>query len=101
VETLDVLPDHLRLLPDHLRLVTSDGNFEFEHSTGTATSLLNSYYLGTPTRTPIAVSAIDGRGRLRIGDVTLTTRRVKGKAELLAVLPGGKTEQLAAARSLM
>jgi hypothetical protein len=116
----------------HLRMVTSDGNYEFEHSRDTSVSLLNSYYLGTPTRTPIAVggfadgqdivslivrgvqgqtndlqqwtssgkvvSAIDGRGRLRIGAVSLTTRVVKGKAELLAVLPGGNVELLAAAR---
>jgi len=116
----------------HLRLVTTDGNYEFEHGVNSGDTLLNSYYLGTPTRTPIAVggysdgqdivslivrgmqgqrhdlqqwdtsgvvsAAIDGRGRLRLGQVTLTTRIVQGKAQLLAALPGGKQEVLAAAR---
>jgi hypothetical protein len=128
---IDAVGD-LDVTAGHLRMVTRDGNYEFEHSIGTTYSLLNSYYLGTPTRTPIAVggyadgqdvvslivrgvqgqtndlqqwvgsgkvdSAIDGQGRLRIGSVTLTTRIVHGKAQLLAVLPGGKVQRLAAAR---
>ena len=122
----------LNLTAAHVRMVTADGNYEFEHSVNTPITLLNAYFLGTPTRTPIAVGgyadgedivslmvrgiqgqkhdlqqwvasgnvvdAIDGKGRLRIGGVTLTTRIVKGKAQLLAVLPGGKTQVLAAAR---
>jgi hypothetical protein len=132
-ESMDIdAAGDLDVTAGHLRMVTRDGNYEFEHSISTTYSLLNSYYLGTPTRTPIAVggyadgqdvvslivrgvqgqkndlqqwvgsgkvdTAIDGNGRLRIGSVTLTTRIVNGKAELLAVLPGGKVERLAAAR---
>jgi hypothetical protein len=122
----------LDVTAQHLRLVTADGNYEFEHGVDTPETLLNSYFLGTPNRTPIAVggyadgedvvslivrgiqgqrhdlqqwetsgnvaAAIDGRGRLRLGQVALTTRIVKGKAQLVAVLPGGTQQVLAAAR---
>lgn len=42
--------------------------------------------------------AVDGRGRLRVGQITLTTQLVKGKAQLVAVLPGGARQVLASAR---
>jgi hypothetical protein len=41
------------------------------------------------------VAAIDGRGGLRLGAVTLTTAIRQGHAVLLAILPSGKTEVLA------
>ena len=119
----------LNVTAEHL---TADGNYEFEHSLNTPITLLNAYFLGTPTRTPIGVGgyadgedvvslmargiqgqthdlqqwiasgnvvdAIDGQGRLRIAGIAIATRTVKGTAQLLAVLPGGKTQVLAAAR---
>src|ERR1041385_4258907 len=45
----------LDVTAQHLRIVTADGNYEFEHGVDTSQTLLNSYFLGTPQRTPIAV----------------------------------------------
>jgi len=44
------------------------------------------------------VSAIDANGDLRVGNVTLASRVVHGKAELLAILPNRTTQVLAAAK---
>jgi len=46
---------------NHLRLGTQDGNYEFEHSKDVPETHLNSYYIGTPTRTPISVGGDDGQ----------------------------------------
>ena len=39
--------------------------------------------------------AVDGSGRLRIGQVVLQTEIVKGKARLIATLPDGTKQILA------
>jgi len=112
----------------HLRMGTFDGNYEFEHSNQVTQTTLNSYYIGTPNRTPVAVGgndgqdvlsfvvrgkqgqkndlqqwtpgsevslAVDGKGRLRLGKVTLVAEIVNGKAQLVAVLPNGHRQLLA------
>lgn len=45
-----------------------------------------------------AVAAIDSRGRLRLGAVTLSTRVVGGHVTLTATLPDGKRQTLAIGR---
>jgi hypothetical protein len=45
----------------HVRFGTFDGNYEFEHSHSVPETHLNSYYVGTPTRTPISVGGDDGQ----------------------------------------
>ena len=112
----------------HIRMGTQDGNYEFEHSSLVQETHLNSYYIGTPTRTPISVGgddgqdvlsfvvrgmagqkndlqqwaaggrttvAIDGHGRLRLGQVVLQTEIVQGRAQLVATLPDGTRQLLA------
>jgi hypothetical protein len=44
----------------HVRVVAHDGNVELEHARGTPLRL-NSYFLGTPTRTPVNVGIDDGQ----------------------------------------
>jgi hypothetical protein len=101
---------------------TVDGNYEFEHGAQVSQTTLNSYVIGTPNRTPVAVGghdgqdvlafsvrgmrgqkndlqqwtlgedvavAVDGDGRLRLGEITLVAQVVNGKAELVGVLPNG------------
>ena len=112
----------------HFRFGSADGNYEFEHGTGSPYTRLNSYFIGTPTRTPIVVggndgqdvlsplvqgkagqrndlqewqsgatvgTAINGNGNLRLGNVVLRAKIVKGHVELIARLPNGSTQVLA------
>lgn len=55
----------------HVRVVAQDGNIELEHAKGTPLRL-NSYYLATPTRTPVNVGVDDGQDVVEL--------RVRGSA---------------------
>ena len=55
----------LNVVAGHVRFV-SDGNYEFEHGSGTNVTRLTSYYSGTPTRTSIAVGGDDGQDVLAL-----------------------------------
>jgi hypothetical protein len=112
----------------HIRFGSTDGNYEFEHSSQSQFTRLNSYFIGTPKRTPIVVggndgqdvlsllvqgksgqrndlqqwesgssvkTAINGNGDLRLGNVVLLTKIVKGHVELIAQLRDGSTQVLA------
>lgn len=43
----------------HLRLMADVGAFSFDHATTSPFALLNSYYIGTSQRTPIAIGSPD------------------------------------------
>jgi hypothetical protein len=51
---------------NHLRFGANDGNYEFEHGAGTPVTHLNSYFIGTPTRTPIQIGGNDGQDVLSL-----------------------------------
>ena len=112
----------------HVRLMANDGDFRFVHA-NSGPAVLNAYYIGTPTRTPLqigyaagdvtslivagssgqhsdlqrwtiggkTVAAIDGKGRLRLGAVTLAPEVVNGRVRLYA-LAGGRKQLVAAGR---
>lgn len=130
-DTLTISADgDLDIGAGHIRMGAQDGNYEFEHGKSVPETHLNSYYVGTPTRTPISVGgddgqdvlsfvvrgmhgqkndlqqwapggkvtlAVDGSGRLRLGQVVLLTEIVRGKARLVALLPDGTRQVLASA----
>jgi hypothetical protein len=53
--------DDLDVTANHVRFVATDGNYEFEHGPQVGETHLNSYYKGTPRRTPISVGGTDGQ----------------------------------------
>lgn len=115
-------PSAIDLRASHVRMMSDDGIWELVHSTKQSVAQVNAYYIGTATRTPIAigadtssattlvvagstgqkadlqrwtlsgktVAAIDGLGRLRLGNVTLDLELVNGRAELFAITKSGK-----------
>lgn len=118
----------VNILGSHLRLGSKDGNFELEHDKSTPTTTLNAYFIGSPTRTPIAIGgtdaqdivslivgsaagqksdiqqwladgkvavAVDGKGDLRLGTITLSLGLQAGKVVLVAELPDGSRQVLA------
>ncbi|HET8892532.1 MAG TPA: hypothetical protein VFM96_00340 [Gaiellaceae bacterium] len=53
----------INLLAGHVRLMSGDGGFSLVHPPSASAATINAYYVGTPTRTPVAI----GNG---VGDVT-------------------------------
>ena len=65
---------------------TTDGNYEFEHGKQVPETHLNSYYEGTPTRTPISVGGDDGQDVLSF----IVRGKLGQKHDLQQWAPGGK-----------
>jgi hypothetical protein len=74
----------------HIRFGAGDGNYEFEHGSGTPFTHLNSYYEGTPTRTPILIGGNDGQDVL-----SLLVQGKLGQAHDLQDWEAGNTVQTA------
>lgn len=53
----------INLLAGHVRLMSGDGSFSLIHSASAPAATINAYYVGSATRTPVAI----GNG---VGDVT-------------------------------
>jgi hypothetical protein len=70
----------------HVRFGTFDGNYEFEHSHSVPETHFNSYYVGTPTRTPISVGGDDGQDVLSF----IVRGRHGQKHDLQQWAPSGK-----------
>jgi hypothetical protein len=106
----------LNALANHIRLGGRDGNFEFEHGTSTRTPILiggdeqdvtslivtgranqkndlQAWSLGGKAKV-----AVDGRGRLRLGDIALSAAVQRGKVVLTATLPNGTKQVIATGR---
>jgi hypothetical protein len=75
----------LDVLANHIRFGSNDGDYEFEHSKTSTTTLLNSYYSGTPTRTPIQIGGNDGQDVLSL----LVMGKTGQKNDLQEWAPGG------------
>lgn len=72
----------------HVRMGTYDGNYEFEHSKLVTETHLNSYYEGTPIRTPISVGGDDGQDVLSF----IVRGKLGQKHDLQQWAPGGKVK---------
>ena len=72
---------------NHLRFGATDGNYEFEHGPSSPYTRLNSYFIGTPTRTPIVVGGNDGQDVLSL----LVQGRAGGQTNDLQEWESGST----------